>query len=76
MVVESDARARRDTQRTAEIIDAAETRLLALEHRVRAGRLNEPRQDRESRPTNPRHRAGGAVVRSSHSATNGSKPRL
>ena len=42
VVVESDARARRDTQRTAEIIQAAETRLLALEHRVRSGRLKDP----------------------------------
>ena len=42
VVVESDARARRDTQRTAEIIQAAETRLLALEHRVRSGRVKDP----------------------------------
>ena len=42
VVVESDARARRDTQRTAEIVAAAETQLLALEHRVRAGRLKDP----------------------------------
>ncbi len=42
VVVESDARARRDTQRTAEIIATAETQLLALEHRVRAGRLKDP----------------------------------
>ena len=42
VVVHSDARARRDTQRTAEIITAAETRLLALEHRVREGRLADP----------------------------------
>ena len=42
VVVESDARARRDTQRTTEIIAAAETELLALEHRVRAGRLKDP----------------------------------
>ena len=42
VVVESDARAGRDTRRTAEIIAAAETRLLALEHRVRTGRLKDP----------------------------------
>ena len=42
VVVESDARARRDTKRTAEIIQAAETRLLALEHRVREGKLKDP----------------------------------
>ncbi len=42
VVVESDNRARRDTQRTAQIIQAAETRLLALEHRVRSGRLKDP----------------------------------
>ena len=42
VVVESDARARRDTKRTTEIIAAAETELLALEHRVRAGRLKDP----------------------------------
>jgi len=37
-----DVRARRDTQRTAELIAAAETGLLALEHRVRSGRLKDP----------------------------------
>ncbi len=42
VVVESDARARRDTQRTAEIIKTAETRLLALERRVRAGGVKDP----------------------------------
>ncbi len=42
VVVESDARVGRDTQRTAEIIKATETQLLALEHRVRAGRLKDP----------------------------------
>jgi len=42
VVVESDARARRDTQRTTEMIAAAETGLLALEHRVRSGRLKDP----------------------------------
>jgi len=42
VVVESDARARRDTQRTTELIAAAETGLLALEHRVRSGRLKDP----------------------------------
>ena len=42
MVVESDARARRDTKRTTELIAAAETQLLALEHRVRSGRLKDP----------------------------------
>ena len=42
VVVESDARARRDTARTAEIVAAAEAELLALEGRVRAGRLKDP----------------------------------
>ena len=42
VVVESDARARRDTQRTAQIIQTAETRLLALERRVRAGGVKDP----------------------------------
>ena len=42
VVVESDARVGRDTQHTAEIIDAVETRLLALEHRVREGRVKDP----------------------------------
>ena len=41
-VVESDARARRDTLRTAEIVARAEAELLALERRVRAGRLKDP----------------------------------
>ncbi len=42
VVVESDARVGRDTQRTAQIIQTAETRLLALEHRVRKGRVKDP----------------------------------
>jgi len=42
VVVESDARARRDTARTAEIVAATEAKLLALERRVRAGRLKDP----------------------------------
>ena len=42
VVVESDARARRDTTRTAQIIATAETKLRALEHRVRSGRLKDP----------------------------------
>ena len=42
VVVESDARARRDTARTAQIVATAETKLRALEHRVRAGRLKDP----------------------------------
>ena len=42
IVVESDARARRDTARTAELAARAETELLALEERVRAGRLTDP----------------------------------
>ena len=42
VVVESDARARRDTARTAEIVAAAETKLRALEDRVRAGRVKDP----------------------------------
>jgi len=42
IVVESAARARRDTARAAEITAAAESELLALERRVRAGRLKDP----------------------------------
>ena len=42
VVVESDARARRDTARTAHIIAAAEAKLRALELRVRAGKLKDP----------------------------------
>ncbi|MXV88280.1 MAG: IS1634 family transposase [Acidimicrobiales bacterium] len=42
VVVESDARARRDTARTAELVARAETALLGLEHRVRSGRLADP----------------------------------
>ncbi len=42
VVVESDARARRDNARRAEIVAAAEADLLALEHRVRDGRLKDP----------------------------------
>ena len=42
IVVESDARARRDAARAAEIVDAAEAGLLALERRVREGRLKDP----------------------------------
>ena len=42
VVVESDARARRDTTRTAHIVAAAEAELRALERRVRAGRLKDP----------------------------------
>ena len=42
IVVASDARARRDTARTAEIAAAAEAELLALERRVRDGRLKDP----------------------------------
>ena len=41
VVVESDARARRDAARTAQIA-AAEAKLRALERRVRAGRLKDP----------------------------------
>ena len=41
VVVESDARHRRDTARTAELIEATEAKLLALEHRVRDGRLKD-----------------------------------
>ena len=41
-MVESDARARRDTARAAEIAAAAEAELLALERRVRDGRLKDP----------------------------------
>ena len=42
VVVESDARARRDAARTAELAARAEADLLALEERVRAGRLSDP----------------------------------
>ena len=42
VVVHSDARARRDTARTAQIVAAAEAKLRALEDRVRAGRLKDP----------------------------------
>ena len=42
VVVESDARARRDTARTAQIIAATEAKLRALELRVRAGRVKDP----------------------------------
>ena len=41
IVVESDARARRDAARAAEIVAAAEADLLALERRVREGRLKD-----------------------------------
>ena len=42
IVVASDARARRDAARGAEIAAAAEAELLALERRVRDGRLKDP----------------------------------
>ncbi len=42
VIVESDARTRRDTKRTAELVARTETALLALEARVRAGRLSDP----------------------------------
>ena len=42
IVVASDARARRDAARAAEIAAAAEAELLALERRVRDGRLKDP----------------------------------
>ena len=42
VVVESDRRACRDSRRTAESIASAETGLLALEQRVRDGRLEDP----------------------------------
>ena len=42
IVVESDARARRDAARTAGIVAATEAELLALERRVRSGRLKDP----------------------------------
>ena len=42
VVVESDARARRDNARRAELVASAETELLALERRVRDGRLKDP----------------------------------
>ena len=41
VVVESDTRARRDTARTAQIVADTETKLRALEDRVRAGRLKD-----------------------------------
>jgi len=42
VVVESDARVERDTARTAELVANTETKLLALEQRVRDGRLKDP----------------------------------
>ena len=42
IVVESAARARRDTARTADIVARTEADLLALERRVREGRLKDP----------------------------------
>ena len=42
VVVHSDARARRDVARTAQIVATAEAKLRALELRVRAGRLKDP----------------------------------
>ena len=42
VIVESNARTRRDTKRTAELVARTETALLALEARVRAGRLVDP----------------------------------
>ncbi len=41
-MVESDERLRRDTARTAELVERTETKLLGLEERVRAGRLKDP----------------------------------
>jgi transposase len=42
VVVASDERHRRDTARTAELVAKCEAQLLALEDRVRAGRLKDP----------------------------------
>lgn len=42
VVVESDTRHLRDTKRTAELVARTEADLLALEHRVRDGRLKDP----------------------------------
>jgi hypothetical protein len=42
VVVESDARHHRDTLRTAELVARTEAELLALERRVRDGRLRDP----------------------------------
>ena len=42
IVVESDARLRRDTRRTGELVARTEAGLLALEERVRSGRLTDP----------------------------------
>ncbi len=42
VVVESDERHRRDTARTAELVTKTEAKLVALEDRVRAGRLKDP----------------------------------
>ena len=42
VVVDSDARARRDNARRAELVARAEAGLLALEQRVRGGRLKDP----------------------------------
>ena len=44
IVVESDARIARDTRRTGELVARTEAGLLALEDRVRAGRLVDPAQ--------------------------------
>ncbi len=41
VVVESDERERRDTARTTELVDRTEKQLLALEERVKAGRLKD-----------------------------------
>ena len=42
VVVTSDARQARDTARTADLVTRTEAKLLALEDRVRAGRLRDP----------------------------------
>ena len=60
IAVESDARACRDAPRTAEIVASAEAELLALERRVRDGRLKDPAETGRAAQrilgSNPSHR--------------------
>ena len=60
VVVESDARVGRDTQRTAQIIKTAETRLLALERRVRKGGVKDPAQIGRAAQHNESSTPGGS----------------
>ena len=63
VVVASAERHDRDTVRTAELVARTETRLLALEDRVRDGRLVDAGQHRPGRPTHPRPLRRRAAVR-------------